>query len=385
VKAISHLILEAAETSARPWCILRKEEEILAGCENDIDLFVPPADYPAFLAHLRARFQARGVQVLRERQMPAGVSYLLLATRGPVETQKLDIVSEHSLGFVALISSDLLARNIVQGRAYPVLASAVAQELSYRKEAARRDPRGFLRHLWRAGPARGGWPRLCLGGYLRAYLANRRKPPGRFVVLVGPDGSGKTTVAVALGRAAKPHFFSAGLYHFSIPTLPRLKRLFGRRTAEPDYTKPGSGTNAPIQGRGRALIYTLYYGIDLMIWSHLRLARRLRLGQVLIFDRYLHDWMFQRSFRNVPRGALRWLLARAVPPDLVVYLAGDPQAIHARKPELSAAEIALQQAMIEAELLPFWQRRGVAVLRLDATLLPVGRIVDDIRNHLTPV
>jgi energy-coupling factor transporter ATP-binding protein EcfA2 len=385
VKVISRQILEAAQSSGRPWCILRNEEEILEGRENDIDLFVPGGDYPGFLAHLHKRFEALGLRILRERRMPAGTSFLLLTTTGQTETQKLDLLYEHTLGCVAILPSDLLAQSIVAGRAYPVLAEAVAAELRFRKEAAREDFRGFLRHVRGGQRAWGGWPQLCLGGYMRAYLFNRRRPSGAFVVLVGPDGSGKTTVGEALKRAAKPQFFSARLYHFSIATLPRLRALLGRGGAGPDYTKPDSGTNAPIQSRKRAWVYTVYYGLDLLIWSHLRLKRRLRLGQVLIFDRYLHDWMFQRSYRNVPRGVLRWLLARAVQPDLVVYLTGDAAAIHARKPELSVQELATQQAMIAKDLVPFWQGRGVPVLTLDTTSLSVERIVADIRRRLTPV
>lgn len=384
MKQISKDILELARATNAAWCILRKEDEILQGVHNDIDLFVAPRAYRAFIATLRNGFADTSISILRERQMPAGVSFLLYS-QSTGEFEKLDVLFENTLLFFTIFSSKEIAENIVPGAAYPVLSSEAAQELSFRKETARRDPLAFLRHIWQTRRKGVRGPRTAIRGSVAAYLANRRNRPGAFVVLVGPDGSGKTTVAESLAVRAKADFFSVSLHHFSIQTFPRLATLLLRRSSGPDYTIAGSGTRAPIQSARRAWIYMIYYGAELMVYSHFRLKRRLRLGQLVIFDRYFHDWFFQRSYRRASRPTIRAFLARAVRPDLVVYLTGDPARINARKPELSAEEIGVQQDLIESDLMPFWQGLSVPTLTLDTTDVPLEQVVQTVRSKLTPI
>jgi hypothetical protein len=150
MKQISKDILELARASDSTWCILRKEDEILQGIHNDIDLFVAPRDYGGFIAHLRNGFAQNAISILRERRMPAGVSFLLYS-RNTDEIEKLDVLFENTLLFVSIFSSKEIAENIVPGAAYPVLSAEVAQELSFRKENVRRAPLAFLRHVWRTG------------------------------------------------------------------------------------------------------------------------------------------------------------------------------------------------------------------------------------------
>lgn len=383
MKNISRLILNGAQKSNLCWCILRKEDEIIAGIENDIDIFVSSCDYHSFLKHLREYFFEHNLVILRERRMPAGTSYLLGQLTFPFETEKLDIIYENTLTFISIISSDLIIQNIVPGESYPVLSAEVSADLSVRKERARSSISNYVSYLVSDLKSGRGWPKLVPFRYLKAFLFNSRKPSGVFVVLVGPDGSGKTTVAESLIRKGKNSFFSVSLFHFSIPTFPRLAKLLGRGSREPDYTLPNSGTSAPIQSKSRALIYTIYYGLELFFYSHLRLRRRLRQGELVIFDRYLHDWMFQRSYRNMSRPAIRWLLSRSVSPELVVYLTGNPVEINFRKPELSVSEISYQQTLIESDLMPFWEGRGVTTVKLSSTALTVDEIVKMILNKLT--
>ena len=97
MKNISRLILNGAQKSNLCWCILRKEDEIIAGIENDIDIFVSSCDYHSFLKHLREYFFEHNLVILRERRMPAGTSYLLGQLTFPFETEKLDIIYENTL------------------------------------------------------------------------------------------------------------------------------------------------------------------------------------------------------------------------------------------------------------------------------------------------
>ena len=56
MKQISKDILSLASTSKADWCILRKEDEILKGIHNDIDLFVAAEDYLSFIKHIKKKY-----------------------------------------------------------------------------------------------------------------------------------------------------------------------------------------------------------------------------------------------------------------------------------------------------------------------------------------
>jgi len=387
MKQISKDILSLASTSKADWCILRKEDEILKGIHNDIDLFVAAEDYLSFIKHIKKGFLKNEIAIIRERYMPAGISYLLFAKNSDAEFEKLDILYDNTLTFISIFPIEQIKAGIVHGALYPVLDISISKELSFQKTEVRRNFSTFLRNLWKMQKQVHRLPRSYIWGYFAAYIANLRNPSGAFIILVGPDGSGKTSVAEALAKKIKKHFFSVSLQHFNIQTFPRLASLifWHKKVCGPDYTKPNSGTNAPIQSNLKAWIYLFYYGIELLIYSHLRLKRRLRLGQLVIFDRYFHDWFFQRSYRRVPHSMIRILLSSIKKPNLIVYLAGEPTEIFARKPELSMYEIDKQQTLICKNLLPFWQKRSVPILILDNVENSLNEVVKIISSELTRV
>jgi hypothetical protein len=82
---------------------------------------------------------------------------------------------------------------------------------------------------------------------------------------------------------------------------------------------------------------------------------------------------------------IRILLSSIKKPNLIVYLAGEPTEIHARKPELSMYEIDKQQTLICKNLLPFWQKRSVPILILDNVENSLNEVVKIISSELTRV
>jgi thymidylate kinase len=191
--------------------------------------------------------------------------------------------------------------------------------------------------------------------FAKNVLHNLRPPMSAFVVLLGPDGAGKSTIAdlVAQRLYQKP-FKICRRFEYNFRLLPELKqvkaaiaRALGRRgaiaAAPPPGTK-GSGMNRD-HPQLRAMLYIGYYSLDLLLGR--LLVRRLRgQGAVLLFARYFHDYYYQRGYGRAPRGFLR-LLERLVPqPDLILYLHRDAEAIYAGKPELDLDEIKRQQKVI---------------------------------------
>src|SRR5688500_6265712 len=179
--------------------------------------------------------------------------------------------------------------------------------------------------------------------------------PGRFVVLVGPDGVGKTSVARAL---LAHHRGPAAYFHFLPP-------LDGRWPAAPDPTSV-----APPKARGRASAVLGWIRLvrnAVRCWlAYLKSVRpALKRGLLIVGDRWMYGYIVQPD-------AMKFhgpdLLARAVlrllpRPHLIVNLAAPPHVIRGRKQELTLSQI-------EQELLAWSSLRMPNVQTLDATRLP---------------
>lgn len=168
---------------------------------------------------------------------------------------------------------------------------------------------------------------------------------GLFLVLIGPDGAGKSTLSSGLinGIANKDIFNGHVYYHTSVGLLPPLKyfrNLFSitrSSTRPPEKTGelPGMVTPHPLW---RSLGYLFYYSVDYIVGlSEIRKHTGQR--KLVIFDRYFYDFFYQRQNRKLPDWLL-WFCYRFIPkPDLVICLSAEPEMFHTRKPELSIEEI----------------------------------------------
>ncbi|MDC0302591.1 hypothetical protein OAL23_00310 [bacterium] len=176
-----------------------------------------------------------------------------------------------------------------------------------------------------------------------------------FVVVLGPDGSGKSTIAdrVAEDLYQKPYKICRR-FEYQFRLLPemkhikaRLARLIGRKVKPVRVIEPGtrgSGmtkNHPPLVG----MFYVTYYALDFIL-GHILVKKLRGQGALLMFARYFFDYYYQRGYQKVPRWYLRFLEVFIPKPDLVISLERDPQAIYEGKPELDVAEIARQQDVI---------------------------------------
>ena len=113
------------------------------------------------------------------------------------------------------------------------------------------------------------------------------KAPGRFVVLVGPDGVGKTSVARAL---LAQHEGQAAYFHFLPPLRGPLLRSLGPAPAPPPKALPGGW---PVLGWLRLLRNVVRCWMGYLATVRPALQRR----WLIIGDR----WMFGYVCRNPTR------------------------------------------------------------------------------------
>lgn len=180
--------------------------------------------------------------------------------------------------------------------------------------------------------------------YYSSFTHTLNAPMGFFVVLLGPDGSGKSSTADALAEAlvGKP-FKLTKRYERRFQILPNLRDIFRphvESTTAPPGTK-GSGMNSEL-GALKACLYSFYYTLDYMLGTILLQVARGR-GGVVIFSRYFYDFGFQKGYANIPKWLLNQLERFVPKPDLVVFLDRDSACIYEDKPELDIDEVERQQ------------------------------------------
>lgn len=155
---------------------------------------------------------------------------------------------------------------------------------------------------------------------------------GAFVVVVGPDGVGKSDLARALLEIA-PVF--SGYFHFRPPI--RHPLLSSVPNDESPALKNLDKPSVPLGWLRLCLAFVRF-------WAGYEAAVRpaIRRGGLVIGDRWAYGYLVQP--RALRYGGPRWLaqvmINRLPSPDLVVNLAAPPFEIRRRKQELTAEQIA---------------------------------------------
>jgi len=186
-----------------------------------------------------------------------------------------------------------------------------------------KDPLTPLRHFAR------GVPRLA---------ARSLKPTGLFLVILGPDGVGKSSLvgrlAESLGQAAFSRF---RIFHWR-PMVILPQRETGVAVADPHDEPP----------RGMLGSITALFGIFLDYWLGFSLVLRPFLARsgLIVFDRYYHDLLIDplRYRYGGPMWLARFLGRFVPPPDLVfLVLDADEKVILSRKREVPPEELRRQR------------------------------------------
>ena len=213
---------------------------------------------------------------------------------------------------------------------------------------------------------------IALGERPRLIVSRAVRPIGVRVCLVGPDGTGKSTLAAALPDACGTLFLRSSHHHWRPGVLPRPGLAF--RTAPQDETTPHERTP-----HGPIVSYSLllYYWLDFLLGGWITQRSTVMRSGLVVVERGWSDLEVdpaRHRLRVSPR--LVRLLGRCLPrPALTLLLDAPPAVLAARKGELSDQEVSRQSAAWKALLRP---ERDVV---LDATRSPT-EIVEDVREAI---
>jgi thymidylate kinase len=201
------------------------------------------------------------------------------------------------------------------------------------------------------------------------------RPRGNQVQIVGPDGSGKTTLAVALTAALSPRTEAVHFY-WRPAVLPMPGHWIGKREYGPVPDPHGRPAHSALKSTARLV----YFFIDFTIGYWWKYRPVLCRGGVVVTERGWQDLVVDpRRYlmsSNRPAKLLGALLPR---PDVVVILSAPTDVVLGRKRELSAIEIERQ--------VRDWEALATArkcVVHLDSSLA-VGELVRrviDLLNRL---
>ena len=181
-------------------------------------------------------------------------------------------------------------------------------------------------------------------------------PTGLFIVVLGSDGSGKTTVIGEVMPLVEKLFTRSRRLAFSFKTLPHISDLRNwirsrqRKGHSVDKESVSDGPLLEPYPPLRALASLAYHTVGYLL-GYLYLFVTRRLGHLIVMERYVYDYFVQPRYQRLPKWMIRVVQAIVPRPDAVIYLHGAPQLIHERKPELPVEEVERQQVIFQDLLL----------------------------------
>jgi hypothetical protein len=209
---------------------------------------------------------------------------------------------------------------------------------------------------------------------LRGTVMLQRLPGARplHVSVVGPDGSGKSTVAANVTALGQDLSLKTTHQHFRPGLLPRPGALLGREVRE--WSAPHA---ARAHGRGTSFLLLGYFWLDFLLGSWVGRFGRSD-TRLIVGERGWWDFAVDpRRYRlRVPSAAVR-ILGRLLPrEDCLLVLEASGETISARKGELPQAELT-RQVQVWRKVVP----KNVRRVYVDASR-PARDVVRAVREEV---
>jgi len=270
--------------------------------------------------------------------------------KGEGRTKKriAQLVQEDKENFIATLEP-YLGKELTQ----ILLEGALNSDWPRLETEVRRVRKCLISRACRSRPFQQFWEGLC---FLRWHFMDKvMYPSGVFVCLIGPDGSGKTTISNILQHDMDEVFNLVRYYHGHWGLFPELMTFYNilvrflnknpnkKVVQSLEQIQYQSETNVSIAG---GLLHIFYYSLE-YFFGYIKLLKAKMRGEMVLFDRYFYDYMIQPTYSRVPHKLL-WVIEMVLPqPDVLIWLQNEPEVIHARKPELPVSEIRRQVEICE--------------------------------------
>ncbi len=182
-------------------------------------------------------------------------------------------------------------------------------------------------------------PGECVWRQARHWWAewrNHVRPPFPWVAVLGPDGSGKSSVVEGLTRALAERRLKVRMLHWRPQLLWKAASVPGGIVTDP-HAKPPRGVMV-------SALKLAALGAEWWM-AHFGRLRHLRAkDSILVSDRYFADLLVdQRRYRyGAPLSWARWAFRFFPQPQRVVFLLATAERIYARKQEVEFAELERQ-------------------------------------------
>ncbi|MCK5616309.1 hypothetical protein KAR91_81355 [Candidatus Pacearchaeota archaeon] len=160
---------------------------------------------------------------------------------------------------------------------------------------------------------------------------------GKFIILLGPDGCGKSTIASQLISKLEKYNYKIFHFHWRPNLIPQLRKQNIARTG-------GAPPPAPddfAYGYFISLLRYMYYYMDFLLGYWFTIRPKKAKGYFIIGERWYFDVLIHpaRYGFKLPMWLLKIGKLLLPYPDYTFLLSADPQAIHNRKPELTVEQI----------------------------------------------
>lgn len=229
---------------------------------------------------------------------------------------------------------------------FPLVVSGRVEETARCWKEVRRTVwrRTFLRY-----PARTFYEALrhvCIE--LKRWFWLDRRNSAHWIAVLGPDGSGKSTVIEVLSQQVADLLVKdpeeVFVFHHRPAVFPNIRRLLAfcsKIEKEEDFSSPHRAAPASTLG---SLCRILYYWLDYVLGYWVIVRPRLIRGKIILFDRYFHDFLVdpKRSRISLPEWVRKTLFRLTPLPTLSVVLEASPETVYSHKQEIPVNEIERQ-------------------------------------------
>jgi thymidylate kinase len=181
----------------------------------------------------------------------------------------------------------------------------------------------------------------------KSSLYRIRVPSGKVVVLLGPDGIGKSTLCREISKNVELYYPAVKVNHLR-PKLMRplsdIRPLKSKGQAEEARKYQKESANLLM-----SLIRMAYYSVDYTLGYWVKIFPDVVKGNLVIFDRYFYDYHVDRGQKGVflPDRFLRLIFTAFPKPDNVIVLTAPPQIVRGRRADLSEAALVDQFQRLE--------------------------------------